>query len=333
MLPLSVTRRRRQGYVFQTLDLDFTKGVLPTFINYAGGTNGTYTDTSGSIVPSVAGMGRFDYDPVTHASLGIMNEESRANVLLNSLIDGTNLSTQSVTVTAQAYTLSFYGTGTITLSGAAVASVVGTGNYPSRKTYTFTPTAGSLTLTVTGTVKFAQLEAGGFATSFIPTAGTAVTRAQDVVRSIGLLFPPWFTQSGIGTFIIEARPYAGATVGKGLFTLNDGTANNNTTMYYDTAGNSALYMTNGGVTQVSFPTVAGSPLGIFSKFGVAYATNDVAYCVNGGALNTDNTASPPTVTRLILASTAYTEVGNMHIKRLRYFPYRLSNSELQSLTT
>ena len=49
------------------------------------------------------------------------------------------------------------------------------GAFPT-KTYTFTPSAGSLTLTVTGTVQFAQ-QTGAFATSYIPTgAGQRDTR-------------------------------------------------------------------------------------------------------------------------------------------------------------
>src|SRR6478609_6622171 len=59
------------------------------------------------------------------------------NLLLNSAV----LATQSKTLDVTPYTLSFYGTGTVTLSGGHVAAVVGTGT--TRKTYTFTPTAGS----------------------------------------------------------------------------------------------------------------------------------------------------------------------------------------------
>ena len=51
---------------------------------------------------------------------------------------------------------SFYGTGTVTLSGTHSFAVVGTGAYPARRSYAFTPTAGTLTLTVTGTVQFAN---------------------------------------------------------------------------------------------------------------------------------------------------------------------------------
>jgi hypothetical protein len=75
------------------------------------------------------------------------------------LLTGTDdLATQSVTVTAVEHVLSFYGTGTVTLTGASTAGpLVGTGA-DDRVDLTFTPSAGSLTLTVSGDVNFAQLE-------------------------------------------------------------------------------------------------------------------------------------------------------------------------------
>ena len=88
---------------------------------------------------------------------GIRHESAAAtNLLLNSI----SLSTQNVTVTAQPYTLHFTGTGTVTLSGASTAGpLVGTGTGESnRVSLTFTPSAGTLTLTVSGTVTHAQLE-------------------------------------------------------------------------------------------------------------------------------------------------------------------------------
>lgn len=86
--------------------------------------------------------------------------------------------TQVRAVTAVIHTLSFYGTGTVTLSGAFSGSLVGTGAN-NRVSLTFTPTAGDLTLTVSGTVTDWQLEAGSNATSYIPTVTGSVTRNGD----------------------------------------------------------------------------------------------------------------------------------------------------------
>jgi hypothetical protein len=83
------------------------------------------------------------------------------------LLTGTDaMATQSLTVLAVQHTLSFQGTGTVTLSGASTSGpLVGTGA-TNIVSLTFTPTAGSLTLTVTGTVQLAQLETGASRTAY-----------------------------------------------------------------------------------------------------------------------------------------------------------------------
>lgn len=79
---------------------------------------------------------------------------------INKLTATDVLSTQSVTLPAASHILSFTGTGTITLSGTSTAGpLVGTGA-GDRVSLTFTPTVGSLTLTVSGSVTLAQLESG-----------------------------------------------------------------------------------------------------------------------------------------------------------------------------
>jgi hypothetical protein len=136
-----------------TLSLDFmTPGTLDPRITFTRASSATYTDASGVIQTAATNAPRWDY--ANGVLRGLLIEEQRTNILLNSAV----LSTQSVSVPASVQALSFYGTGTITLSGAFVGSLVGTGPYPSRASLIFTPTAGVLTLTVTGSVLNAQLE-------------------------------------------------------------------------------------------------------------------------------------------------------------------------------
>lgn len=110
--------------------------------------------------------------------VGYWSRQAFTNLLLNAG-QSSNLATQSVTVSAEAHTLSFIGTGTVTLSGVSTAGpLVGTGAND-RVTLTFTPTAGSLTLTVTGTVQYAGLVAQSAAGPIIATTTATATVAED----------------------------------------------------------------------------------------------------------------------------------------------------------
>jgi len=95
----------------------------------------------------------------------------------NLLLNSATLSTQNVTTTAASpYILSFKGTGTVTLSGTSTAGpLIGTGG-SDRVFLKFSPTAGTLTLTVSGTVTEAQLEAVTYETeprTYNATTGSA----------------------------------------------------------------------------------------------------------------------------------------------------------------
>jgi hypothetical protein len=83
----------------------------------------------------------------------------------NLLLATDSLSTQTYTTAAVAHTLTFTGTGTVALTGTATHDLVGTGA-SDRVSYTFTPSAGILTLTVSGTVTLSQLELGSTATAY-----------------------------------------------------------------------------------------------------------------------------------------------------------------------
>lgn len=100
------------------------------------------------------------------AYLGTLIEPARTNLFLNS----TAPVTQNITTTAQQYTVTVLGSGSVTLSGTA------TGTATQGSPLTVTASAGTLTCTVTGTLTRVNVEAGAFGTSFIDTAATTVTR-------------------------------------------------------------------------------------------------------------------------------------------------------------
>lgn len=316
--------------VLPRLALDFTTASLDARISVTRAANtATAINSSGVIAVVNANLPRFDYNPTTLACRGLLIEESRKNILLNSLIDGTSLSTQSVTTTATAYTLSFYGTGSIVLSGTASATVSGTGAYPTRTTSTFTPTAGTLTLTVSGTVQYAQLEAGGFVTSFIPTDSTAggITRNADVVTMTGTNFSSWFNNTeGAFSFVGDC---GASGVSARLLNCSDGTAGNKIENVRSSGGAiQTLVFSDGAATTSN--TVA---LNTQFKTTFAYKANSLATSLNAGNVAGDSSVTIPTVNRLTFGATG-TNIAyiNGHIAKVSYWPQRLINAEVQAFS-
>jgi hypothetical protein len=293
-------------------------------ITFTRASNASFIDSNGLIQTATTNTPRFDHNPATGESLGLLIEAQRVNLLLNS----ETLATQSATVAAAAHTLSFYGTGSVVLSGAHSATVSGAGAYPTRTTLTFTPTAGSLTLTVTGTVQYANLEAGAFATSWIPTTGAAATRATDVASITGTAFSSWYRQDE-GTVFAEAIPSSGG----GVFGVDDTTdAERWRAGHNGTSAGQAVVVANGSV-QWSGNTTAGVwPLGTRRKFALAVKANDSAMAVEGAALFSTSSMTMPTVTRATIGTAQASTHINGTIRRVCYWPTRLPNNALQTLT-
>jgi hypothetical protein len=277
---------------------------------------------------------RFDYDPATLAAKGLLIEEQRRNLFLNSKTDGTSLSTQSVTVAAVPHTISFYGTGTITLTGASAATVTGTGVYPNRRTLTFTPIVGVLVCTVSGSVQYAQLEAGSFVTSFIPTGGTAVTRNADIARMTGTNFSSWYNDSE-GTLIAkyETSPNLFATY---VAASNGSVGQNSIHFDNDSGGTMRAVYYSGSVAQAILSLGAYGTAGALNTVASAYSVDNFAASRNGGAVVTDTLgAVPVSVTQLNIGadpSGVAANVTNTHIVSITYYKTRLLDSQLQALT-
>jgi hypothetical protein len=240
-------------------------------------TTATRINASGLISSVAANVPRLDYTNSTCPS--ILVEGQRTNLILNS----ETLATQSVTVTAQSYTLSFYGSGTVALSGTHTATVVGLGT--TRKTYTFTPTAGTLTLTITGTCTKAQLEAGSYATSYIPTTSASVTRNADVINKTGISSLIGQTEGSIFADVNIKR----IGIPTRTFTsLTNGTANFINLSFLNTNVLRVTIRANAG-TQYNVSTSA-LPIGRY-KLAATYKAGELKLYVNGVLIGTNTNAS------------------------------------------
>jgi hypothetical protein len=177
----------------------------------------------------------------------------------------------------------------------------------------------------------AQLEAGAFATSYIPTTTTTVTRNADVATMTGTNFSDWFNATE-GTFEIQASPNA---LGYVLRTLQISNATTNETMWLTRAATNVweAYSRTGSVTTVSMSNGADTSSNI--KQVLAYKTDNFASARNGNTTVLDNTGTVPTglsqvdFGRLVGSSVNYL---NGVIQKVNYWPQRLTNAEVQAFS-
>lgn len=167
-----------------------------------------------------------------------------------------------------------------------------------------------------------------FATSYIPTTTTALTRSADVA-SVNTL-SPWFNATE-GTLFVEASPQASNVAGFNLAELNDATASNRIGLFkLSTTGNASLAVLVSGVTQASTNSGAWTATG---KLAGAYKLDDFASSLNGSVPATDTSGTIPTVTQLTLGRRGDgANILNGYLRRITYYPRKLSSAELQAIT-
>lgn len=290
--------------------------------SFTRATVGTADRVSGEIIQFASGELR-------RSDKGLLLEGARTNLFLASATGAT----QDVAVTAVAHTLSFRGTGTITLSGASTAGpLVGTGAN-NRVTLTFTPAAATLTLTVSGSCTHVQLEAGAFASSWIPTTGTSVTRAADVltISSPGVTYP-------LSLFAEIERVVASGSAGGAAeiaIQADDGTDAERANIAIATTQIARGVMTDGGVAQAS--VTAGVALGLNTVYKMAgrFSLNSVQFCRSGTLGTEDTTATVPTAPTILRIGNvaAGTSSPFNYIRRLAVFNSALSDAQLQTSTS
>lgn len=179
----------------------------------------------------------------------------------------------------------------------------------------------------------AQLEEGFFSTSYIPTVASQVTRAADVATMTSTNFSSWYNTAE-GTIYSEGGiPYDYNVNYQTLYSLNDGASDSHIHLQIDSL------FTNSIVSEVK---ISGSVQASFSpaytsgntKVSFAYKNNDVNSAKDGTAGTTDTSVSLPTNTQMNIGSNRTGgSILNGTIKKLAYFPQRVTDAQLQGMTT
>lgn len=207
------------------------------------------------------------------------------------------------------------------------ATVTGTGTV-----YVQTVAAmGSPVITTDGTsgiyIWGAQLEAGSFPTSYIPTTTAQVTRAADVA-SVNVL-SPWFNASE-GTLFVEASTFGNRPAWV-YAQVWDGTTSNRIGIARVQGTGVTAVVDTGGASQVA--TVGSDSAQI--RAALAYRANDVSISRNGAVPEVDaSVALPANLTQLAIGrSSGAGTFLNGHIRSIRYYPRAYYGDDLQYLST
>ena len=177
-----------------------------------------------------------------------------------------------------------------------------------------------------------QVEAGAFPTSYIPTTGSTATRAADV--------------ASIPTANFGYNDDAGTVVVNGVSSHKDGDSgvfylyeNNSNFMGAKFSNHNrpnsiqTRVVGSGGDNAQLYPTPALANTSV--NYAVGFATNNVSAVIDGGTIESDTDVDLFAVSQMSIGYRGpYNDLRlNGHIKSIKYYPRRLTDTQLQELTT
>ena len=184
-----------------------------------------------------------------------------------------------------------------------------------------------------------QTELNSSATSYILTTSASVTRAVDTaIIAAGSNFSSWYTGGTTGTFVSNWYGNASTTTARSVIATSDVLTQH--LHMYQTA--SALTLRLADFNAAATVTTANSlTANALTRGAFSYASTATSQCLNGGTVATGTLAFSAAPTWLSIGGpstngtsiTATDVMLNNSIRTLKYFPTRLSNAQIQTLTT
>lgn len=176
-----------------------------------------------------------------------------------------------------------------------------------------------------------QVEQGSYATSYIPTSGSTVTRNADVISKAGI---STLLGDSEGTIFYEAMSFSSD---EGFISLSNGSTSNQVRTGFGNLGGFSTVVTVGGANQVVNGNFGAYTAGTFYKFAMRYASNDFNYYVNGSSIltNTSGITFPATTLSRIYFAQGDGSLKYFYgrIRQLTIFDTALIDSEMSTLTT
>lgn len=181
----------------------------------------------------------------------------------------------------------------------------------------------------------AQLEAGSFPTSYIPTSGATATRAADIAS---ISVDNFGYNQKAGTVVVEADTFSTEVNNHQDFNLLAPSAPSVNSIHSGSrvgggvAGQYTLWVQSGGSTVVLISKTSVISDNTVYKSAWTASENDFALTVDGRSVVTDTSGvMPSAATEARIGYGTYGRI-NGHIKSIAYYPRRLSNAQLQALT-
>jgi len=182
----------------------------------------------------------------------------------------------------------------------------------------------------------AQVEAGSFPTSYVPTTTASVVRSADVCSITGSGFSGFYNQPE-GTLFADVTPPA-VSQSACVLAVNVSTFFNQNGIYKNNAAFSGAGLRWGSTTVASVPIAEASIVTSTdvatsrSRLSYCYKLNDFALAYAGTIVGTDTSGVSPSPTTMHIGNRDGSLQINGHLASIRYYRKRLSNAKLQAIT-
>ena len=176
-----------------------------------------------------------------------------------------------------------------------------------------------------------QLEAGSYATSYIPTSGQPITRSAETANGAG--DASTFNDSE-GVLMAEISALANDGTERRLSLQDNGTYNAVRITFTPTANSLTAVVYNNGANQFNAVHILNDAT-TFNKIAIKYKQNDFALWVNGIEVATDTNGSVFSEGSLDKLSYELNGIAKVYAKtkQLQYFDTALTDAELEKLTS
>ena len=168
-----------------------------------------------------------------------------------------------------------------------------------------------------------------YATSYIPTSGSTVTRGADLATDAG---SSDLISSTEGVFYLKVAASTSINNFESI-TLSDGSTQNRIRFQLlNTLNRAAFQVQVGGVSQM-FKAIDTTDITNFNKIAIKYKQNDFSVWLNGVKIHTDTSGTIPTLSELNFTSGVVSGNFNGKVKCVAVFEEALTDAELTCLTT